>query len=53
MANVRAVLSIAPLAPAGRLHPSAHRSDTRATNPYGKGYVLGGGFGKGHVFAVP
>ena len=43
----------APLAPPGRSHPRAHRSDTRATNVYGGQYQMGGGFVKGHAYAVP
>lgn len=38
-----------PLAPPGRLHPRAHRSDTRHEN----GYVLSGGFVRGHAAVVP
>ena len=38
-----------PLAPPGRLHPRCHRSDTRHEN----GYVISGGFTRGHAATVP
>ena len=43
----------AATAPPGRLHPRAHRGDTRVHNPYGAPYQRGGGFASGHVYAVP
>ena len=41
-----------PLAPGLRLHPRCHRADVRIEKPSGP-TTYSGGFGRGHVAAVP